>query len=240
MSTQADIQQAATILIEAKQQVNATLEDSQHGMVLIGVNSGLDSLINRLAFLSGSQLQAVVTQDFPPVTEFMGEELVLRKQIAKEDLTPEEEEKENFITKVDTLYNQFDTISPEGILNSYTIPEDILVVRGVAKRAGVDGYSDRELTLRFIEDINKAIKQKALDEAEERSINKKLAEGASEDNEDGEDGEADETTTPDKPLAKWNKKQLQAELTKREIAFDLEATNKDLIKLIEDDNATRF
>jgi hypothetical protein len=63
---------------------------------------------------------------------------------------------------------------PKGLLNDYTIPEDQLVIRGVAKRAGVQGYEDAKISISFIEKIQKAIKKKAADEVEQKKIDEAL------------------------------------------------------------------
>ena len=112
---------------------------------------------------------------FKPITNFMGEKIEIAKPINPADLQPTNPEKEKFIEKVNKLYTQFTTLAPEGILNGYTIPEDVLVLRGVAKRAGVENFEERPLTSQFIEDIALAIGIKAEEEVTQKKIEKELA-----------------------------------------------------------------
>src|SRR5699024_7014201 len=69
---------------------------------------------------------------------------------------------------------QFITLSPEGILNDYTLPEDQLVIRGVAKKAGIANYEDIELNIPSLEAIAQAIRENEKGEAQEKKIEQEL------------------------------------------------------------------
>jgi hypothetical protein len=142
--------------------------------VLLLVTSNLTQLINKLNFMTGRQTASTPAVEHPPITNFMGEEITYANKINKADLTPAQADREAFIDKVERLYTQFDTITPQGLLNSYTLPEDQLVIRGVAKRAGVEDYEDRTIDEDFIEDIAIAINNKKADDAQQAEIERQL------------------------------------------------------------------
>ena len=127
-----------------------------------------DSLFRRILF----RLQAIgaVTEpehvkatngiEFKPITDFMGEKIKTGAEIKKADLNPKEAEKQAFRFSVDKLYKELPTLNPHSVLQSYTLPEHILIIRGVAKKAGVVDFEKREMTVQFIEDIILAIEMK--------------------------------------------------------------------------------
>lgn len=167
------------LLLKGKAEVNQLLKDAEHGMTLLGFNADIDRIVNRLAFLSGHEVQSATTEEFPPVTNFMGEEIKVVKDLKPEDLQPGQEERQQFVNKVEKLYAEFDTLHPEAILNNYTLEEDKLIIRGVAKRAGIEDYEDRAINLSFIEEIAKAIKDKAAGNEQQERIDEELRKGGS-------------------------------------------------------------
>lgn len=142
-------------------EVNKNLSAPQYNGNLLNINSLFQQLISRLVFMGGilEPETAEKKTKLQPMTSFMGRPLKQDKTAAV-DLDPKESEKQQYLAKVEKLYNQIGFIQPSIILNSYTIPEDVLVLRGVAKRAGVEGYESKELTVAFIEEIQFAIENK--------------------------------------------------------------------------------
>lgn len=173
----APIEKAAHVLVDAKDQIKVLLLED-HPSLLLTVTSQLDLLINRLGHLSGIAIVHTKAEEFKPVTNFMGEDITRPREVTSEDLSALPEDVAILVAKVDRLYAEFDTIAPEGILNAYTIPEEQLVLRGVAKRAGVEDYEDAEINVYFIEKIAKAIKQKVADELEAQRIDADFAKQA--------------------------------------------------------------
>ncbi|SHK93117.1 hypothetical protein SAMN05444266_101626 [Chitinophaga jiangningensis] len=163
---------AVDILVKAKEDVVALIADDHkaYSLVVIG---GMDAIINRLKYPS-KRLSQQALYKFEPITNFMGDEISRPELLTKEDLSPDEARKAEFIRKVDMLLAQFTTMDPAGILSAYTMPEDQLVVRGVAKRAGIDDYRDRPVDLRFIEDIAGALEEAAASSAEQKRIDTEL------------------------------------------------------------------
>ncbi|HTE33023.1 MAG TPA: hypothetical protein VK666_21720 [Chryseolinea sp.] len=170
------IQKATEIIEKAKKEVNAVLKDSQFFHAQLEINALFDKILVRFQHMGGL-LKGDDTgiHSFPPITSFMGELLTPVKMIESKDLNPTQHAKAVYLQKVERLYTELPTISPEGLLNSYTLPEDILVLRGVAKRAGVDEFETAELTTAFVEDIITAIQRKAKDEKAQKKIDDELS-----------------------------------------------------------------
>lgn len=162
-------------LTEVKDHLHEILTEPEHSSILLYAKGALGAMINRFHFLAGTTPTASTTEQFPPVTNFMGEELTLPKPIKPENLSPDELERDLFVDKVNRLYATIQTIPVDGVLNSYTLPEDQLVIRGVAKRAGLEGYEDREINPAFISDICDAIKAKDARSVQETQIEAELA-----------------------------------------------------------------
>lgn len=171
------ITKAIEVLNVAKQEAikEVALDDPNRNFALI-IESHINNLTNRLSFAIGRNANSGNENkvQFKPVTNFMGEKVKLVKPVEKEDLTPDEQMKHDFREKVDKLFKEFRTITPEGILNSYTLPEDVIVVRAVAKKAGVPDYDTKEMSLQFIESISKALDAKDKAVKEDDEIEKKL------------------------------------------------------------------
>jgi hypothetical protein len=170
----ATAKKAASIINDAKKNAVKILNQGGHGMLAITVSSNLEQVINRLNFITGTSMRGEKAPKFKPVTNFMGEDITLPTPIKEEDLSPDQAERKAFLDKVEKLYKQFDTIPPEGILKDYTLPEDVLVIRGVAKRAGVEGYEDRPMDVAFMKDIAEGIESKAAEEAKQKEIEEEL------------------------------------------------------------------
>lgn len=169
--------QAAVILKKARSDVRAIMEEASMDNFYLGIGSLLDQSINKLSTITRAE---IVNSNYGsgallPVTNFMGEEIAPPTKITQEDISPRQAEKLDYIKKVDQLYNQFDSLVPDEVLLSYTLPEDQLVLRGVAKRAGVNDYENSELTLKFVEEISKGIRQGAANVAAQAEIDSALS-----------------------------------------------------------------
>jgi short subunit dehydrogenase-like uncharacterized protein len=105
---QTPLQIVSEILLQAKEDIAMVLTDTTHQNILLSVTSNLTRLANQTAHLGGITIKQVTPVDFPPVTNFMGEPMV---------------------------------------------------IRGVAKWAGVPNYEDATLNLHFLEKITRAMKQ---------------------------------------------------------------------------------
>lgn len=172
------IQKAAQITQEAKNQVNELFKETQFSQSLLNINSLFDQILTRFKFqgalLDKDKDKNPIT-DFGPITNFMGEAIKLDKAVKKSDLTPKEEEKKKFLAKVDKLFNEIKEMDPESVLKSYSLPEDKLVIKGVAKKAKVEGFNTRKIDANYINDIILGIQilqdeQDAIDLASAQSV----------------------------------------------------------------------
>ena len=158
------IQEAVTLVAKAKRELNKLLGGPEHVHNLLSINQHFDRISARLGFMGGVIEQPIkdpgATDPHPPITKFMGETIVRETKITSFDLNPREAEKNAFLAKVDKLFAEIGTLNAQAILNSYTRPEDIMVLRGVAKRAGVDGFEDKPITFDFIEEIQMGVELK--------------------------------------------------------------------------------
>lgn len=204
-----DLQQAtanvASKITELKDFANTEYNDAQASQLKLRLNTDLDKLLNHLNFLSGTEPIIQSTEPmFKPLTEFMGDPITLPKQIKPEDLQPSDADRELYLQKVNKLYEEIDTIAEQGILNSYTIPEDVMVLRGVAKKAGIEGYEDRPIDEAFINNIVKAKAAKIAGDKQQQEIDRKLKEQEGNtnntDEEDKEDSFDHELTEQDLDL----------------------------------------
>ena len=173
------VQQSVSVIQGAKKQVNNLLSSPEFVHNRLELNSLFDRILTRLKFM-GATLEPEQKEQtgFPPIKNFMGEKIVKTARVAVGDLNPKEAEKKVYLDKVNSLYDSFLQTDPSSILKNYTIPEDVLVIRGVAKRAGVEGYDKRELNVSFIEDIALAIEVKEEERLKQEAIDKAAQTGA--------------------------------------------------------------
>jgi hypothetical protein len=171
-----DIKLAADVINAAKKEVLEILSGPEHASLSLATGPQLDSIVKRLYFMAGAtpEVDQAPVNQFPPITNFMGEEITYPKMVAVEDFEATATEKDVFLDKVDRLYKEFTSIPVDGILNSYTLPEDVLVIRGVAKTAGLEDYQDAEINSAFVEKIAKAIAEKDAETAKQKEIDAQL------------------------------------------------------------------
>lgn len=183
MSTES-LKQAADILLKAKEDVQKVLGGTDNAFILLSTESQLNKAITRLQHLAGYDFNPSTAEDFPPVTNFMGEEIVRQPMLNEEDLSPEEADKAIYLEKVETLFDGICNMSPDDVLMNYTLPEDVLILRGVAKMAGVEDYETRDLDIVFVEEIQNAILTEKADIQTQEEIDEAVAAGKQEEAED--------------------------------------------------------
>lgn len=157
------IQECLKLVADTQREMNKLLSGPEHVGNLLPLNGFFDRIRTRLVFMGGvieHDEKTTTKHEFGPITNFMGDKIVRPEKVTAADLNPTEAAKQKYIARVESLYKELPLLSPSALLNAYSIPEDILVLRGVAKRAGVKGYEDRELTVDFIEDIILSIEMK--------------------------------------------------------------------------------
>jgi hypothetical protein len=170
------IREAAMIVDQCKSDVAALLNAPENEYTKIHAEASLNKLSARLHHLAGSvPAGADKPTEFEPITNFMGEPIVPAGILSADDLEPGEADRMAFVARVEKLEAEIETISPAGIINSYTTAEDQLVLRGVAKRAGVEDFEDAEITEAFIESIVAGIKEKRAAEALDAKVEAEIA-----------------------------------------------------------------
>jgi hypothetical protein len=160
--------QAAGLLSDVKEALRPLLE-KEHNMFFIGFDARLGQMINQLNFASGGTLLDPNPVRFEPVTNFMGEELKMAKEIKMTDLSPKELERKLFNEKVNALQKELPNLTNDQILESYI--NEPIVIRGLARRAELDNYRDGEVNSTFLDQIRTAFNDfeaaKALAEKDE-------------------------------------------------------------------------
>jgi hypothetical protein len=185
------IQQAIDIIKEARAEINKLLSEPETRHNLLEINSHFTRIESRLSFMGGilePEKKNGSKNRFPPMTSFMGTKLDTVKPLKNDDLTPSEERRKKFIDRVNKLWNEIGNLNPENILTSYRIEDDIMVLRGVAKRAGINDYETRDLVKDFVVEIQEAVEKKKKENAKQKDIDQKVKTG----------NEKQKQTTPDK------------------------------------------
>lgn len=172
------VQQCMMIIKNAQSQIHQLLEGTDHVNNILEI----DNLFRRLEFrfqsMGAVTEHEVITKKndpFPPITSWMGEELKVDKTISRADINPEEADRVAYLKKVEALYTMMPEMTVDQVLNSYTLEDHVLVVRGVAKRAGVKDFDTREMNVPFIEDILLAIELKNEEKSGQDKIDKELS-----------------------------------------------------------------
>lgn len=155
---------AAETLKAARNTVQELIGES-HVMIAANVAHQLDILYNRLMFMHGgahtNHVQKIETE---PVTHMFGSEIRAPRKIAVEqDLDPKELERRLFADKVDRLQLAIFKLDDKAILESYQ--QEQHVIRGVAKRAGLEDFKEAAVNEEFLGRIRVALKTEVVDNA---------------------------------------------------------------------------
>lgn len=153
-------QQVINILQTAKADIKALLtsEHDQHHALRLAHN--LDNLTHSFALLTGTATgnESAQTPKLGPATTIAGEKIVRAHQAKAEDLEAKDEKVALLKKQVEDVYKTFLTTTNEDLLKV-----DPMVLRGVAKRAGLKVTKDepKQLNVNFILDVKKAIEKEA-------------------------------------------------------------------------------
>lgn len=174
------VQDSLALVKDTQTKVNGLLKDRELNSNLLSINASFQQIIARLTYMGGILEPSKSAEDtitFPPITNFMGSPINVPEKFTAADLNPREAEIQKFKEKVQKLYDTIEDIPVETIFQSYTIPEDVLVLRGVAKWAEVPGYADHEITIPWIEDIVLAVEMKKEQDEAQKKIDETTSEG---------------------------------------------------------------
>lgn len=159
------VQEALAVAQEAKKQINALLTGVDQGTNLLSINTNFRQIEHRLSFMGAvvepdTQTGKDLNEQFPPITDFMGEKIEVSK-VELADLNPLEAEKKKFVAKVEKLQGVIIHMSVEEVLKNYVSQDDLFVLRGVAKKAGVPDYDRALINAEFVQKIKDAVTDKA-------------------------------------------------------------------------------
>jgi len=160
---------------EAVEQASALLQATAKGLASILEHEELQSIKRRIIsqlykanhtlcgaagiFTPNANLQEVndIIKTFQPLESVGGEPLARIMPVNAAALDIQQEERETFIEKRDDLYDRFLTLGSNQIFALMKEPAGVLLIRSVAKRAGLADYRDRTIDTEFIDDVKKLI-----------------------------------------------------------------------------------
>lgn len=168
------LQDSLAIIKEAKVQLNKIIGETEYRANLLELNSLFQRIEARLVFIGAVDNSKAVQSDnkLQPMTRFMGKE-IKQDKTPSQRLDPQEHAIQLYRKKVNKLYEQIGGMHVSNILNSYTMEDDVMVLRGVAKKAGVTDYETKELNEAFVEEIQAGIAAKNEESALQKSIDDK-------------------------------------------------------------------
>lgn len=173
------VQQSLQVVKAARAEVNKILTGTEGGLQLLELNNFFQRIETRLVFMGAvtepDNVKAI-KDDHPPITSFMGKKVEIRKGTSAQDIKLDDDEKKIFLAKVDKLWANIHSLGSESVLNAYTQPGDVLVLRGVAKRAGIEDFEKQELNISFVDQIKKGVAKKNEEKGKQSFIDKTLLE----------------------------------------------------------------
>lgn len=150
------IENAHKKLINLRAELESDMAD--YPMVALGVLTKLTQCINTLSFVGNLAVSPMEKVELPPITSFMGEPLTQVEEVTEETLTPQEIDRNNLIAKIDVLESTLDTATNDQILETYRL--DSNVIRGLAKRAGLEDFRTAEITEPYVQLVRESIAEK--------------------------------------------------------------------------------
>lgn len=155
------VQESFDVLTTAKEKINAILKvDPNSVMTLLAINTLFERIEARLR-LFGSVADPVAEQakgnPLQPMKTFMGKIITRTKPLDRSLTTPKQEHVARIANLVDQLEVGILKLNPHSILKAYTSPDSLLVLRGLAKRAGMADFKERAIDVKFIADIKNAL-----------------------------------------------------------------------------------
>jgi len=178
------------LITDCKDQSLTLLAEANSGPLSIKVSTTLTNLANNISFIAGMGISSnsSLSGNLEPVTRFMGEDIKRPEVIKTEDLTPKELEIKLFLEKVEKLsdYIKETDATPASIIEAYSMDSDKLVIRGVAKKAGLENYKTGNIDEQFIADIRSAFLANDEEAAKVKAAQIKLS-GEDENNEAAEE-----------------------------------------------------
>lgn len=220
------IQEAASILQDAREAITAKLKFAGLNFFADVTNSQLKEIERRFYGMSGlpEDKTVEVKTEFEPLTKIMGRD-VTRKAVLKEDLQPTLSEKEQLRNRIVDLHDRIPDMYNDKVLEILYEPKGRSILRGVAKLAGVEDWREAELTVEFVDKIKTAIEaekkvDKAVKDADKSGkifVSGELEDDLEDDDDDATgDATGDDTDTDDDEVETSTTKAERAKLLKEE------------------------
>lgn len=182
-----NLQEALALLRRVRADFKPLLNDPKHINNLLEINTYFTRIENRLVLMGAVRLEAITTANGIEVKEkslrqgsssFMGRKVTgkgsLNAKSDKEMMTAAELRQANYLEKVEQLFMRLPRISVASILTNYRSEDDILVLRGVAKRAKVDNFDKAAITQEFVTKIIENIKASVKESTTQTLIDKSV------------------------------------------------------------------
>ena len=162
---------ALDILLDARVKILELLQQTPYTNLQVSVDNNFNQLINFFRHTTGTSASTPEinsTTFFEPLNSFMGEAVHTPTAIDITLLTPKAEDTELLKQKILQLEASIDNLDNDVVMNSYALPEDELVLRGLAKKLEMADYETKPIDYDFINTIRTALVQhQALEEQKE-------------------------------------------------------------------------
>ena len=162
---------ALDILLDARVKILELLQATPYTNLQVSVDNNFNQLINFFRHTTGTSAstpEVNSTTFFEPLNSFMGEPVHTPTAIDITLLTPSVEDTELLKQKVLQLESSIEQLDNDVVINSYALPEDELVLRGLAKKLEIADYETKPIDYDFINTIRTALVQhQALEEQKE-------------------------------------------------------------------------
>ena len=198
---------ALDILLDTRVKILELLQATPYTNLQVSVDNNFNQLINFFRHTTGTSAstpEVNSTTFFEPLNSFMGEPVHTPTAIDITLLTPSVEDTELLKQKVLQLEASIDNLDNDVVMNSYALPEDELVLRGLAKKLEIADYETKPIDYDFINTIRTALVQHQALEEQKEAIDQSVHSNTD------VSSDSIETTTDSnivsKPMASKNKK----------------------------------
>ena len=153
---QQKVRDAVAILTQSREAALEILKSEESlSSVVITVENGMNTLVNRLHFQLGESPIVAGTTEFKPLTKLDGVSFI--QEEPAEAVIPDKSEIEILSDRIMELEKQLPGLANDQILKAYKTKADKLIIRGLAKKAGVPEFESAKIDEAFMEAIRNGI-----------------------------------------------------------------------------------
>ncbi len=179
--------------------VESILDDKELQMIRLKALQHLTKASNAVQLGTGvylgnanhADVNAVI-DTFKPLDTIGGQPINREPPVTAKDLLVDDEEKEIFLAKRDELYARFLLMTDDEIFKVMKEPQGTLLIRSVAKKAGIYGYREAEINAPFLDVIRQNIASAIHLASTIHSVENESSVG---------EGDADDDTDTDNPMS---------------------------------------